>query len=275
MLTLCPQLRRVVERHIHENINALPTIKAAQEKAKAASTAASPLQPSAPHSAPRDGRVPSDVPHAPGASLPPKPAMCREATSSDSGAAAVDAADRARQTAVAWRVRARELLMMARCWRALCDAMWRGRMRQWEAEADERASAARAAEIAEAHAANARLAKLAFAQAGLTPEAAEHALSQLLEPSDGPAARAREQLHRVLERDLRRRALHEGDALAQPWRRGVRTRRGCGRPRRALPMPPPTPPPIPPPPPPPTPPPPRMHRRSRFGWRSSRARSTS
>ena len=82
--------------------------------------------------------------------------------------------------------------------------------------AHEEAAAARSAEITELHAANARIATLASrAQAGRTPEEAAAELRELLEPSDAPLRRAREQLERALSREasrrLKRRAM---DAMA-------------------------------------------------------------
>ena len=80
------------------------------------------------------------------------------------------------------------------------------RLQRVAAEAEALASEARSKELAELHAANARIATLAFAQAGRTQREAEDELRQLLEPTDSPAMRRlRLQLERVIERDARRR----------------------------------------------------------------------
>jgi hypothetical protein len=110
-------------------------------------------------------------------------------------------------------------------------------MRRFEQRAHAEASAAREAEMSELHAANARIAKLAFAQATATSEEAAAALEELIEPSRGRAHRLREQLQRVLDRDLARRETasrreltrRAWDAMASASGVGVGSERGGGR----------------------------------------------
>ena len=128
-----------------------------------------------------------------------------------------------RNQAVLWKWREMEVDLIRRCWSAFVDLMWRARMRQYHEAAHAEATAARENEINELHAANARIAQLAFAQAGKTPEEAADEIRVMLTPSKSMAgtpstrpdgeeeednkrvARLKEQLDRVLERDMKRR----------------------------------------------------------------------
>ena len=127
-----------------------------------------------------------------------------------------------RNQAVLWKWREMEVDLIRRCWSAFVDLMWRARMRQYHEAAHAEATAARENEINELHAANARIAQLAFAQAGKTPEEAADEIRVMLTPSksmagtpstrpdgeeeeDKRVARLKEQLDRVLERDMKRR----------------------------------------------------------------------
>lgn len=72
---------------------------------------------------------------------------------------------------------------------------------------------ARDAEINELHAQNSRIAMLAFAQAGRSPAEAAKELDKVLEPKGGAAERLREQLERVLDREMERRERETRAAL--------------------------------------------------------------
>ena len=105
-----PKLRRVVERHINDNIRALPSIKAAQEQAKGGGGVKTPPPPPLPPSSissARQGSSLSDVPHATGVPLPPMPPQHSPRSPRDSWDAVL--AVKNRNLAVSWRVRMRIL----------------------------------------------------------------------------------------------------------------------------------------------------------------------
>ena len=184
-----PKLRQVVERHIIENMNQLKSSKASASGTKAASQ----LRPE--RSAPADS---GGTPRAGGAdSLRP----------AASGASAAETPRAAGQS----DIDSKRLFLQYKVVRALTNNLWESRVRQASADAEERASKAREAEIAELHAANARIARLAFEQAGrVEPEPTPPALPADDADADGAdAARLREQLDRVLARDLLRQQSHE------------------------------------------------------------------
>ena len=212
------QLRRVVERHIAENMRALPSPGAAPaEASRAASTGSldSHGEGAAASSSGADNggrsssgsksRVPFARTSTSGGPLPPLPVG--DSSRSEDGMSSVHAAlGRVRLQAATWRSAARDAELVRRCWGALVDLHWRGRMRQYHEAAHAEATAARSAEIAELHAANVRIAQLAFAQAGKTADEASAELREILKPPPpaGAAERLREQLNRLLERDRRR-----------------------------------------------------------------------
>ena len=182
-----PKLLRVVERHIVDNMRHL-------SKPNRSSPSTS-IAPSGSRLGGSDVQQPRDPSAASSSAYPP------------SGLA------RARELALRWRDSARSEQLLRCCWSAFVELLWQGRMRRFRDAAHAEAEAARAAEIEELHAANARIATLAFAQAGRSPEQAATELRALLEPSGTSARRAQEQLERVLSREVRRRELSHAREL--------------------------------------------------------------
>ena len=227
------QLRRVVERHIAENMRALPSPGAAPAEASRSassgcldshaacegaaasssgadngggrSISASKIPKPARRFAEEEARVPFARTTTGGGPLPPLP--LGDSSRSEDGMSSLHAAlGRVRLQAAIWRSAARDAELVRRCWGALVNLTWRGRMRQYHEAAHAEATAARSAEIAELHAANVRIAQLAFAQAGKTADEASAELREILKPPppEGAAERLREQLNRLLARDRRR-----------------------------------------------------------------------
>ena len=200
------KLRRVVERHISENMRSLPASSDAP--------------------APNGGRS-SEAPPAMAAD---GSAWVRSAARraergighEEAAALAGHALGKVRAQALAWRTSSINSSLLYRCWSALVAERWAGRMRRYQEAANEKATAARAAEIAELHAANARIATLAFAQAGKTPEEAAGELREILEGSrggggDDEAAAARVQ-RQVQEAQLEASLASEARQVAEAAR---------------------------------------------------------
>ena len=192
-----PKLLRVVERHIVDNMRHL-------SKPNRSSPSTS-IAPSGSRLGGSDVQQPRDPSTASSSAYPP------------SGLA------RARELALRWRDSARSEQLLRCCWSAFVELLWQGRMRRFRDAAHAEAEAARAAEIEELHAANARIATLAFAQAGRSPEQAATELRALLEPSGTSARRAQEQLERVLSREVH-----------HPWRATAPSPTICRCPQPAL-----------------------------------------
>ena len=111
------------------------------------------------------------VPYASGEALPPAPSASsghlprHEQLFGPGPRTLTGALDRARLQAVAWRTQGRRAAWLRLCWRGWLQQVYAARM-QWAAEAAKaEANAARVAEMDELHAANARIATLAFMQA--------------------------------------------------------------------------------------------------------------
>jgi len=190
------KLRQVVERHIIENMAQL-------KRNPAKSSKASGPKPWVEHSLPasmdrRNSCAVLGLHSIESAAAPPQQ---EQVLASNASTAA---------TAV------RRVQLRAKAIHALSANLWEARLRRAVHEAEERSSKAREAEMGELHAANARIAQLAFAQAGRTEQrATADLIEDLLEPGGmgGACARLREQLDRVLKRDLRRRHMAEAAAL--------------------------------------------------------------
>jgi hypothetical protein len=212
-----PKLLRVVERHIVENMRHLSTNQH--------------TPPSSAASEPRgggDSRLPPPQPPPPlsnGGGL--------AAAASSSSAGCPSGLVRARELAVHWRASARSKQLLRCCWGTFVGLLWQGRMRRLRDTAHVEASAARAAEIEELHAANARIATLAFAQAGRSPEQAADELRALLEPNGTSARRAQQQLERVLAREVRRRELSTATELKRRAMAAMATGARAGPPAAA------------------------------------------
>ena len=230
----CPscrtQLRRVVERHISENMRSLPSSvgtapAAASQPPRAASMGGEPSEAPGfvkPKSA---GDVPYATTGPSGSPLPPPPVFGDSVSPRErnpppppppdaadgQGTAlviAVGALQKARLLAVEWQSKAKDDERLRRCWRALVDVTWEGRMLKYHEAAHVEATAARSAEIAELNAANARIAKLAFAQAGKSADEASEELREILacpRIDSSKEARLREQIERLLARDAKQK----------------------------------------------------------------------
>ena len=205
-----PKLRQVVERHITENMRALRSSQPAKssgtthgaEEAGAhdgacngsAGEGHSRGQPSG------NGSHVPHVPYAPAGTLPPfpqgessdamdeplrpRPAGVLEQGASTSSELVLSAAlSRTWETAVRWRAAARLDSIKRVAFSALVDLMWARRLARTREAAEAAAMEARSAEINELHAANARIAKLAFAQAG---RPTNEATAELMEVGPNP-----------------------------------------------------------------------------------------
>lgn len=214
------KIRSVVKKHIVDNMRNLPPPKAGAPSGRAAqSTPPAARAGGGGGSAPGAERAErAGAPAAAGAPMadaPSTPPGRRAGAPPEPPSASGSRPRDVLSLAARWRLGGWERLLLLRCVHGFRQAAWEARAERRAAEA----SASRDAEINELHEANARIARLAFAQAGRSVDEASVELAEVLEPRGGLAERRREQLDRVTARECARKAAEGRAALTRAaWR---------------------------------------------------------